>query len=332
MERERLIWIDNLKCICILFVMLSHLQSGRSIPQALYQPFFLTGFLFAAGYVYRAGSDFKGFLKKKLQGLFVPWLVFSVGNILLSQVFSFQAHGPVWQELKWNFLQIRGEGDGLWFLAALFVAFVPFYWLIRSHEQKETDGAMGLLLLTLGLSVLSDLYTMSEIRLPWGTTALPWHLEYVCRAVFFMTVGYLSRKHGFSPNGILAGGIYFLAVLPEFLAWPLPMAVELIRSYTAQLAGVYALANLSRCLPGSRLMSCIGGNTLLCFALHGKVLSALEWTLRHFDWYAAVLQQPVCAGLLALGLTALMALILLLPIWIINRWFGFLLGRKRRKP
>lgn len=98
--------------------------------------FFLSAFFFAAGYVYKPNSSFGAFLDKKIQQLFVPWLVFSVFDIFLSQIITFNEHDNLLEELKWNFLQIRGQGDQIWFVAALFVTFIPFYFFVRFYESK----------------------------------------------------------------------------------------------------------------------------------------------------------------------------------------------------
>lgn len=90
---------------------------------------------FVSGYVYRPMGNFRTFLYKKIRQLFIPWLIFSVFNILLAQIFSFNQHESLLAELKWNFLQIRGKGDELWFIVALFVAFIPFYFFIKYYEE-----------------------------------------------------------------------------------------------------------------------------------------------------------------------------------------------------
>lgn len=133
---KRIVWVDVVKYICILMVMLSHLEARTDVWSAFYTPFFLSAFFFVSGYVYRPKDSFNRFLYKKFRQLFVPWLVFSVFNILLSQTLSFNEHTGLLPELTWNFLQIRGKGDGIWFVAALFVAFIPFYFFINWYENK----------------------------------------------------------------------------------------------------------------------------------------------------------------------------------------------------
>ena len=95
--------------------------------------------------MYKPKSSFKDFLYKKIRQLFVPWLVFSVFDIVLSQIITFNEHDSLLEELKWNFLQIGGQGDQIWFVAALFVAFIPFYFFIRFYESKpqKINGGGG---------------------------------------------------------------------------------------------------------------------------------------------------------------------------------------------
>ena len=330
---NRIGWIDNLKAICILFVLLAHLDSGSPVLDKIYTPVFLTGFLFAAGYTFRPEPDFFVFLRKKVRTLLWPWLFFSTANLLLAQVLSFQDHGSFPEELKWNLLQIRGEGDGLWFIAALFVAFLPFYGIICRYEASTFRGKTPVLLvLTASLSALSTWYmaAVDPAVFPWNSPALPWHLEYVFQAVFFMTLGYLARKEGWKDRGWLSVLLYALTLLageriPLWLWYPW--------EYVKEIAGLFALMAVSRALPVHPVLSFLGGNTLLCFALHGKVMSLLQWLLgRCFSGgYALVLGDPWLSPLLAVTLTVLMALILLIPMAVINRWFPFLLGRRRTR-
>lgn len=143
-KMKRIEWIDIVKYVCIIMVMLSHLETQTTIWKAFYSPFFLTSFFFASGYVYKTKGSFIEFFNGKFRQLFIPWLVFSVFDITLSQVLSFNNHNNYVEELKWNFLQIRGQGDQIWFVAALFIAFMPFYFFIKKYENiSEKNNAGG---------------------------------------------------------------------------------------------------------------------------------------------------------------------------------------------
>lgn len=142
-QTKRIEWVDIVKYVCIIMVMLSHLETRTGIWSVFYTPFFLSAFFFVSGYVYKPKGSFKEFMYKKFRQLFVPWFVFSVFDVALSQIISFNAHESLLEELKWNFFQIRGQGDQIWFVAALFVAFIPFYFFIQKYEaipQKVRGG------------------------------------------------------------------------------------------------------------------------------------------------------------------------------------------------
>ena len=159
---------------------------------------FLTAFFFTAGYVYKPKGSFKEFFHSKFWQLFVPWLVFSVFDILLLQVISFNVHESLFEELKWNFLQIRGQEDQIWF-----VAFIPFYFFIKRYEaifEKISGGGYSkkcILAIVVAwiLSFISISYTRftPATALPWNSTALPWHIEYAFQAMFCIVLGYIFR-------------------------------------------------------------------------------------------------------------------------------------------
>ena len=188
--KKRIEWVDIGKYICIMFVMLSHLESGSDVLDKFYYPFFLTVFFFLSGYVYRQLSSFKEHIVKKIKGLFVPWLIFSNFNILLSMVITLKGDRNFASEFIWNLLQIRGHGDGIWFVAALFVAFIPFYFIIKWNKPKLA------VILAFALSLASVIYThlLPEGTFPWGSAALPWHLEYMFQAMLWMVLGYYFKN------------------------------------------------------------------------------------------------------------------------------------------
>ena len=62
---SRIDWVDIVKYVCIMMVMVSHLESRTDILKTFYTPFFLTAFFFVSGYVYREPANFKIFIRKK---------------------------------------------------------------------------------------------------------------------------------------------------------------------------------------------------------------------------------------------------------------------------
>lgn len=345
MNNKRIVWVDNAKYFCIMFVMLSHLESGSKALDAFYPPFYLMGFFFTSGYVYKHKKGFSEFFLHKVQGLFVPWLVFSVFNILLSQVISFNEHHSLWTELIWNFLQIRGEGDGLWFVAALFVMFIPFYFVIEWYEtmrnRNSITAAGWTLVISAGLYVCSVIYeeAANPQWFPWNSTALPWHLEYIFQGMFFMVLGYLFKG---TPEAVFdryAGrGSVWLYLIVYMLLCAIPGDTNTVCgiacSHMFKLVGVFVLITVCKKIAFNRYVAFVGANTLVYFALHGKVYSLGQTLLRRFagNIYSTILNNDGYSSLFAIVFTIFISVVLIGPAYLINRYCPWLLGRKRLRP
>lgn len=349
-KKKRIEWVDIVKYVCIIMVMLSHLETRTEVWRAFYTPVFLTTFFFTAGYVYKPKGSFKEFMFKKFRQLFIPWLVFSVFDIVLSQMISFNAHESLLEELMRNFLQIRGQGDLIWFVAALCVAFVPFYFFIQWYED-EVDKVSGgeyrskcviLIIIAWLLSLASILYTrlVPANTFPWNSTALPWHLEYMFQAMFYMVTGYMFRrnmetefdKHNTPKLRVMALIVYLLLVfVPLFGKTELPMIVDILYRYLTSIVGIAMLVLIAKVIKANKYINYVGQNTLIYFALHGKVYSIIQTLLKKFatDFYSVVLNSMVVSSVFCLGLSLALSVILIIPAYIINRWFPFIVGRSK---
>ena len=351
---KRIEWVDVVKYICILMVMLSHLEARTDVWSAFYTPFFLSAFFFVSGYVYKPKDSFNRFLYKKFRQLFVPWLVFNVFNILLSQALSFNEHAGLLSELTWNFLQIRGKGDGIWFVAALFVAFIPFYFFINWYENRYENKAKKIggggdsrcilaVLIAWVLSFVSVLYSrlMPAELLPWNSTALPWHIEYMFQAMFWMVLGYMFRgqfegildRRNTVKNRVLVWLLYLVTVYVPFVTdIKLPMLVDVVYDYMAAWIGITVVIMTAKTIKSNAYINSVGQNTLIYFALHGKAYSVIQTVLKKMagGMYSAVLGNTVVSSVFALLFSLMLSVLLIVPAWIINRWFPFVMGRSRK--
>ena len=347
--KKRIIWLDYAKFFCIMFVIISHLEANTNIFFAFYQPFFLFGFFFVSGYVYNKSTSFKNLIVKKAKTLLLPWLLFSLFNIILSQILSFNEHKSFVEELAWNFAQIRGLGDHIWFLPALFVAFIPFFLIIKFYNSNKLTSKKRILIITITtflLSTASILYTnlANPNWYPWKSTALPWHIEYIFQAVFFMWLGLLFKdifeKHFDKIKKIffipVIAIIYISLVSFNFFANPFGTNViyTAVYHYLSSLCGVTLLVSVCKALNfNNKYMTYIGKNTLICFALHGKIYSLIQTLLNKIipQLYKSILNNTLASIAFSIIFAILISLILIIPIYIINRWFPFVLGQKRKK-
>lgn len=341
---KRLAWLDIAKYICIMAVMLEHLESTTDILGCFFSPFFVLCFFAVAGYTHRAGQPFGAFAIKKIKTLFVPWLIFSVFDIAVSQLVSFSVHGSFITELGWNFLQIRGHGDQIWFVAALFMAFFSFWMFIEWYSRKPSSPKRRFVFIIIALALFyADNYYSSHMDgalLPWGTPALPWHIEYLFQGMFYMTLGYMFREQWEEKFDKINGAAFCIAVFlvysiiiyaPYFI--PVPEFIfGLFAIYITPLVGIILVFAVSKMIPANRYMCYIGQNTLIYFALHGKIFSFIEGMLSRFaaPIYSAILSSALLTNIFAVVFTALLSLLLIIPAYIINRFFPFVLGRKKK--
>ena len=87
---------------------------------------------------------------------------------------------------------------------------------------------------------------------------------------------------------------------------------------------------IAKVVKANKYINYVGQNTLICFALHGKAYSIIQTLLKKFavDFYSTVLNSVVISSVFCLGLSLILSVILIVPAYIINRWFPFIVGRK----
>ena len=351
MDKKRIAWVDTVKFLCMIAVMADHAESSREMLDLFVAPFYLNMFSFAAGYVYVHREGFGPFLRKKARQLLVPWLVFSLFVILTAHLLSFREHtGSLGRDLLWNFLQIHYHGDEMWYVAALFVAFLPFYFVVSRYERSPAPGKtaaaqlLAFLLLALGSTAFS--FLLPRDLLPWSEglpLTLPWHLEYIGQAVFYMLLGFFFRvrwEAAYDRRGSLARGLGFLLVYLVLLYVVPPLFGGFTQAQLAfyyfpcSLAAMPAIVSLCKAVRPGRFVSYVGQNTLVYYGLHGKVESLLLILLRRFVpqlYYTGIWGESALFNLgFTLAFALVTAVLLLIPAYIINRWFPFVLGRRRK--
>lgn len=332
--KSRIEWVDIGKYICIMFVIISHLESVTPALTAFYGPFFLTVFFFLSGYVYNKPESFKVHLKKKVKGLFVPWFIFSNLNIILSMIISLKGERNIKQEVFLNLLQIRAVGDGIWFVAALFVAFIPFYYVI---QIKDTS----IRILTFGIiATIEELYRhlFPADFWPWGSTALPWHLENIGYAMFWMALGYCFKTEWETTfdekntvrNRILICLLYFAMIITHF--YMEQSVFSILLDYASSIVGIVFIISFCKVLKTNWYISFVGANTLIYFALHGKLYALIEKVLqvKASFLYSYCLSNAFISSVLAIIIGLIISVILIVPAYIINRWFPWMVGRSAK--
>lgn len=120
---KRIHYLDYAKGIAIILVVLGHIFSGGNVKTYIYS-FHMPLFFIISGYLFNYSNvkSFKEFINKKIKAYLIPYVTFSIINILGYYLLS----GLSLIVLRNNLLEtIKFCGIGaLWFLPVLFIAFV----------------------------------------------------------------------------------------------------------------------------------------------------------------------------------------------------------------
>lgn len=322
---NRIKWLDSARGLAFLMIIYSHIEFTNEFLMAYFYPVYLTTFFFVSGYLFNSKRNFIETIEQRFRTIIVPFLIYGILNISLSQIITFSQHDSFANELI-NFLtQIRGNGDGLWFLACLFVSTIPFYFLVKYIPRH--------FLLVFSLLVFIG---NSTIKLP----SLPWHIQFVAPCIFYMTLGYLFKHYeaNFSflnsiHSTFILLGIYIFEVSLYFYFYGRSVrftsTTYIIDGLALTITGLCLCVSISKQITlFNKLLIFIGSNSLLYFCLHGKVYALLQ-KIYHviFSFYNLTLSTFFSFGL-GITTTISTALIVIVPVIIINRFFPWSIGKE----
>ncbi|MDG3085080.1 acyltransferase family protein [Vibrio hannami] len=322
--KERIAWVDISRGMAFLMIIYSHLDFTNETLMAYFTPMFLTTFFFVSGYLFNTKYSFIEVIEQRFRTILIPFFIYGVINIVLTQILTFGDKPPIAEAFYNFFMQIRGHDDGLWFLASLFVSTIPFYFMV-----KYTKGVALIALSTLFMAVNHYI----------NSAPIPWHIELIAPSVFYMSLGFVYKQY----EQVLARIITAKVAIISALVY-LPLVTAHYRNFAEHVSFtttnyvldglVITLLGLIICIYVSKkvdklsgFLTFIGSNSLLYFCLHGKVFSIQQKII--YTVFNQLQLEITPAIQLALGftITILTAIILMLPVTIINRYFKWTIGR-----
>lgn len=202
-DRHRMQWLDAMKGVGILLVMICHY---RSIPTYLTAGF-MALFFIAAGITYRPSISLSDTIIHKGKRLLIPWLVYGLVIISIDMVFNSITHRFSMADLDSRLLGLlymrssfywpydnHTQGNmtvnigPMWFLVTLFVVF------LYMHVYERLSNKKLYLIVLVFLTFVT--YNM-PIQFPWGA-------ELALMGVMFL----LSGRYGYQKllNSNVNGG------------------------------------------------------------------------------------------------------------------------------
>lgn len=269
---ERIRWIDLLRGICILAILLDHTElyaTGRNIiPYSLYIVNALTLFFFISGYLFYSQNGFNW--RRKLRSitlrLILPYFFFTA-IMALPKMWA-HANNTSINHLLTDIL----TGNASWFVAALIVSELIFM-LILCVSQGKTQWII----------LLSIIAFLASIPLSTHHQPLFWQLDNAFQALLFLCAGYVyhqneSRFNHFHKSSYTYLLIILLLIIKileykwnvALLIWPIH-----ITNYALFLIDIFTTITLTMMLiqrlPTNRLIEWTGAHSLVYYFLCGGV-------------------------------------------------------------
>lgn len=192
--KKRLDYIDIAKALGMLIIMWGHIAVSKSVTfvYAFHIPlfFFLSGMVF----VQDKYPDFKSFVKRRIQTLIIPYIIYSFITWAIWALFSYATHAKVdsyWMPLLQTFIAQGSEGYlvhnvPLWFVSCLFMVELAYFWISKLSDIWNV-------IVCLLLAILS--YVLINYCTFFDFTTLPWSIEVAMAAIIFYASGHLFIKN-----------------------------------------------------------------------------------------------------------------------------------------
>ena len=309
----REVWIDRWKGLLILFVVVGHVVGGaahlatgesQDVLEGVYRVIYLfhmPAFFALAGCCWKSDSARWGsFLKKKIQRLLVPYVVFGIASVVIYLAFQQRVLSQVGAGICGYYTAMGGEpwwrpflsllhaggwpnGQGfrantsLWFLPCLFTVEMFYFLFDHAFPRRSAQLAGAVLSLSLGFVIRWCV----PFALPWGLGRAPWFLSFLIAGRWLLRpmADVLSEMP--FPRGGLVGCVVFCGGLYGLGGWFMPGQWLMCRAgwYVAfaalALAGTMLSLLVARCMP-VRGLAFLGGMSLTIMLVHKFPVLALE--------------------------------------------------------
>lgn len=272
--KQRVQWIDTIKGIGMLLVILGHFMNNNIFLKTLYI-FHIPLFFIVSGYLFNCDKGIKDFLLSKLRRLVLPY--FSLGiPITIAQVIF-------WQEKFWidgviHYI-VQRKYTAMWFLACLIIVNILAFILLKISDKNWIILTLSLLLCLCG-------YIFTYIL---GREAnLPWNINTACVACLYFMIGYVLKKTDFISTVITYKkyvGIFVFTIgimLGEFVIYITGRRHDMFYNQygifgISIVAAVFCTIGLINLVNNNYIpiLSYIGRNSMIYFAFHQTVFKPI---------------------------------------------------------
>jgi fucose 4-O-acetylase-like acetyltransferase len=335
LSENRVEWIDVCKGIGIFLVVLGHVYQDSPTKTWIYS-FHMPLFFFLSGYLFDPNKlAYRQFIKRRFLSLVVPYFSFATICYLywavIERYFRPKSMGVgVYEPILAYLYGTRSSGMEpnmvLWFLPCLFVTEMLFLFISKSLRRRD--------LICLALVLFS-------VNGYWGLYRgfrMPWSIDAAFNAIVFYGIGYLIKEN-LSEIKIWMKGILRRKIVFAILIFSLGFLISTKNGYTTidhhlnnylyyylgALCGIGALVLFSKSIKWPGFVISWGRNALIILGLHD---APKRIVIKGVSVVTNIPTDALRDSFLGGIICSVLIMFFLAPlIWVINKYFGFLLGR-----
>ena len=292
------------KAIGIILMVIGHTIPKGHIAWEVIYTFHMPLFFIMSGYCFKEKylDDAKQFIVRKIKGIYVPFVAFSMVCLALHNVFChLYIYEPTylfgWKNYLWEtgriVTRMHNEGGmfgAAWFLKELFWGNLIFYAALRLVKRLKGERINGLKvewIAVIGLLVLTVIVNAFELRIPYFCITTK-----SVKAAFFIAFGYLWKQTDWQLNkyAVWIGGVVSIAavLLMENIGCFSIGTVRMVVRLVPAILGTMSVFEISRWIVDSRKsivesltrgLEYVGQHTLSIVMLHMLAFKLVSYVL-----------------------------------------------------
>ena len=301
-SKNRMQFIDTAKGIGMLLVVYAHINYQSEILTTIYA-FHMPLFFIISGILFNRQNfyDFKHFIKKKVQTLICPYILFYLLSIIYTLAMDVIAVGvnnlSYDKYLSYLVQMFLAQGSSksvnapLWFVPCLLMVEILYYFISKLNVRK--------IVLTCAILVFVG-WLIESGKLPFDNTLLPWSLDSALFALGFLALGnlcseYIKKlfktinlyKHKllicFLVFAVFISATIFLGLLNGKVSLGSKILNNGFLFYLTGISGTIAIFSLSLIFEKNKLLQYIGKNSFYIMSSHYLIRNFIQTCYRAFD-------------------------------------------------
>lgn len=342
-QRQRLYYLDMVKGLAIILVVLGHIEYISDPLRTWISSFHMPVFFIVSGMLLSLKKenerDFAEILPKKIRGLLIPYFWFSllyfvidILNVILHKITPLTFVKDLIASLTFYGVSV------LWFLPALFIAETGFLFLYKKLPLVFSLGlvfflAIGAYLVQI---ILGSVYTAHESSL-LITSLIDFARVFIrgIIAMSFVCIGFIafpdiSKKKEFSLLQLILGIVFFLLnlILSQkngCIDFHYILLENVPLFYLCAILGSFALILICKNMKELKPLAFFGKNSLIVMATH--VNTYVLYAAILISWQIDRIVTRAKSYIFIFNIMAFTFLFEAMIIVIINRFFPFVLGK-----